>query len=127
MQNGLIITGIGNKFWYKDDLFHREDGPAFEGLTGEKEWYKNGSLHRIGGPALESRDGIKEWWVNGKKSRLEGPAVIKINDYEYWFLNGIEYQPEEHPFNIFRSEYNLSDNYNNWPKEMQVLFKLIYG
>jgi hypothetical protein len=32
----------GNKFWYKDGEFHREDGPAMIYVNGFQYWYKNG-------------------------------------------------------------------------------------
>ena len=31
----------GNKFWYKNDLLHREDGPAREYSSGKKEYWYN--------------------------------------------------------------------------------------
>jgi len=41
--------------YYKDKamtVYHRLDGPAFEGV-GRKEWYVNDKLHRLDGPAVE--------------------------------------------------------------------------
>jgi len=32
----------GTRFWYKDLLRHREDGPAVEYPGGYKEWWFNG-------------------------------------------------------------------------------------
>ena len=32
----------GNKIWYKNGLWHRENGPAVEFRNGDKAWYKNG-------------------------------------------------------------------------------------
>ena len=50
MKNGLIIE-YGNKYWYKDDLLHREgDLPAIEYSNGTKYWYsfdKNGKITDI--------------------------------------------------------------------------------
>ena len=31
-----------DKFWYLNDNRHREDGPAFEGASGDKAWYLDG-------------------------------------------------------------------------------------
>ena len=31
---------------------------------GNKRWYLNGVYHREDGPAMEFADGHKEWWVN---------------------------------------------------------------
>ena len=62
MKNGLVIDERGNKYWYKDDEFHREDGPASESADGTKYWYLNGRRHREDGPAVEFPDGTKRWW-----------------------------------------------------------------
>jgi len=35
----------GNKFWYLNGEFHREDGPAIEYANGNKYWYLNGKRH----------------------------------------------------------------------------------
>lgn len=57
----------GDKSWYLNDKFHREDGPALEGVDGIKEWYLNGQRHRADGPAVEYAYGAKEWFRNGKR------------------------------------------------------------
>jgi hypothetical protein len=72
-------------------------------------------------------------------SRLTGPAVLVFitqeqryrYDYpdnhkfdEYWYLNGVYTYASEHPFNIFRKQYGLSKDYETWPDDMKVLFKL---
>ena len=66
--------------WDKDDLFHREDGPAIEGLDsrGMKAWYKNGVLHNENGPAVANANGRKEWWVEGVKLTEE-----EFDDYVF--------------------------------------------
>lgn len=53
MKNGLIVDKYGNKFYYKNDLFHREDGPALDYVNGTKKWFQNGKKHRLDGPAIE--------------------------------------------------------------------------
>ncbi len=148
-DESLIQDAIGNKCWYKNNRLHRVNGPAVEKKNGDKEWYLNGKRHREDGPALiypdlievwyfndkEHRldgpakiwaDGTKEWWVNGKLHRLEGPACY-YEDSERWYIRSIKYEPNEHPFNIFRTQYNLSNKYEEWSNEYKVLFKLIYG
>ena len=43
MKNGLIIGKFGDKRWYKDDKYHREDGPAIEGNKQVPDrWYLEG-------------------------------------------------------------------------------------
>ena len=82
MKNGSIRNKRGDEFWYKDDNFHREDGPAVEYADGDKEWYQNNKLHREDGPAVEYVNGRKEWWINGKKivcnSQEEFDKIIKL-------------------------------------------------
>ena len=34
----------GDKYWYRNDQLHREDGPAVERADGDKEWWLNGQL-----------------------------------------------------------------------------------
>ena len=55
----------GDKFYYLNNLLHRDDGPAIELANGTKCWYKNGQRHRIDGPAIEHYNGNKEWHLNG--------------------------------------------------------------
>ena len=40
----LILTELpnGDKHWYLNDKFHREDGPAIEYINEYKEWWLNG-------------------------------------------------------------------------------------
>ena len=35
------VSASGNKFWYLNGKWHREDGPAIEHASGGKEWYLN--------------------------------------------------------------------------------------
>lgn len=50
--------------WYRDDVLHRDDGPAIEYKNGDGEWYQNGKRHREDGPAMDISN-HKEWWING--------------------------------------------------------------
>lgn len=34
--NLLILNDNGNKFYYKDNLLHREDGPTIEYVNGDR-------------------------------------------------------------------------------------------
>ena len=86
----------GDKFWYLNGKFHREDGPAVEYANGSKYWYLNGNIHREDGPAVEHANGDKEWYLNGKRHREDGPAVEYTNGYKSWWLNGKEYSETEY-------------------------------
>ena len=57
----------GNKYWYINGKWHREDGPAIEWANGDKCWYINGKLHREDGPAVEHANGDKFWYIQGNK------------------------------------------------------------
>jgi hypothetical protein len=61
----LKITSGGSKRWLFNGVYHREDGPAFEGIDGRKSWWLNGKRHRVDGPACEFVDGTKYWYLNG--------------------------------------------------------------
>jgi hypothetical protein len=75
--------------WYNSkDQYHREDGPAYEGASGDKEWYINGKLHREDGPAIEYASGYKEWLINGQLHREDGPAIEYASGARLWYING---------------------------------------
>jgi len=85
MRNGLIIDEDGDKHWYKNNLLHREDGPAVERANGLKFWYLKGKLHREDGPALEYFNGDKAWYYQGQKiecsSQQEFERLIKLRAF----------------------------------------------
>jgi hypothetical protein len=66
-EDGLTIEAYGDKCWYKNNVYHREDGPACEWTDGTKEWWINGKPHREDGPAYEGADGRQAWFINGKQ------------------------------------------------------------
>jgi len=57
----------GEKSWYLNGKYHREDGPALEWANGDKEWFLNGKLHREDGPAVEYANGSKSWYLSGER------------------------------------------------------------
>jgi hypothetical protein len=89
-KNGKIIDKNGNSFWYKDNVLHREDGPACEFANGAKYYYKYGQWHREGGPACEFEDGAKYWCKEGNFHREDGPALEAANGDKYWHFNDKE-------------------------------------
>jgi len=62
---------------------------------GSKWWYKNGVRHKIDGPAIVWLNGSKEWWINGKRHREDGPAVERNNGYKQWWITGTQYTEAE--------------------------------
>ena len=85
MRNGLIEYTNGNKYWYKEDVIHREDGPAIEYPNGDKCWYKEGLLHRNDGPAVEYADGDKRWFLYNElikvSSQEEFDKLLKLKAF----------------------------------------------
>ena len=74
------------RYWYLNDKYHREDGPAIEYADGDRVWYLNGKLHREDGPAVEWADGTKEWYLNGKRHRDDGlPAIEYADGGRVWY------------------------------------------
>ena len=104
----------GIKYWYKEGLWHREDGPAIEGIGGHKEWYKEGKCHRLDGPAVERQDGSKFWYKNDNLHREDGPAVEKSNGDKEWWIEG-----KLHRLDGPAREY--SDGHKEWWNEGKKL------
>ena len=113
------FTGVaewpdGTKYWYKEGLWHREDGPAIAGIGGHKEWYKEGKCHRLDGPAVERQDGSKFWYKNDNLHREDGPAVEKSNGDKEWWIEG-----KLHRLDGPAREY--SDGHKEWWNEGKKL------
>ena len=73
----MEIDEYGNKCWFLNGKYHREDGPAVELYGGNKQWYLNGNLHREDGPAIEHYDGSKSWFLNDEFIVSTGPDIEK--------------------------------------------------
>lgn len=79
MKNGKYVEK-GRISYYKDNLLHRDDGPAIEFLDGYKIWFSNGNKHREDGPAVEFPDGRTTWYLNGiNYSEVEFQLMQKKN------------------------------------------------
>jgi len=76
----------GARRWYnRQDLLHRKDGPAVEYANGTCEWWVNGMLHRADGPAVESANGTRMWYLNDLRHREDGPAVEWYDGTRAWY------------------------------------------
>ena len=76
-RTGCVLSPNGDKHFYKEDLLHREDGPAIEFASGEKHWYYENRFHRLDGPAVEYANGKVEYYLEGKKySYTEWYAIL---------------------------------------------------
>jgi hypothetical protein len=95
MKNGLIINDYGTKFYYLNDLLHREDGPAFERTDGCKVYYINGIHHREDGPAVEYPNGDRSYWVNGRLFSEENywKEIERIKSLNF-ILSSIKKEPK---------------------------------
>ena len=109
-EDGTVVYYIGDR---RDNIFHREDGPAIKSPNGDEEWYYEGVRHRDGGPAVKdrwgeywfsnglvhrdgapavirkSRDGLtSEYWNYGQLHREDGPAIVRADGAKEWYLFG---------------------------------------
>jgi len=99
LRNGRIVSDDNYKEeWYKDDVLHREDGPAvtyFLPSHTESFWLVNGKVHREGGPAYIDSKGMMMWYKNGHWHREDGPAVIRENGMKIWAFEGATLTKED--------------------------------
>ncbi len=68
----LIFFNFSNKYWkylYLNNKkqYHRLDGPTAENIKGCQWWYKNDMLHRNNGPAYCEQNGKYHYWLNNQK------------------------------------------------------------
>lgn len=99
-----------------------------EWSNGSKVWYKEEKFHRDNGPAIEWDNGFREWWLEGKLHREDGPAIEYYSEYEHedhadyreWYLKGKNYSNSW----LFRDEFILSEEpHPKYPKIL--LFKIL--
>lgn len=95
-RTGVVVKENGDKYWYKNYMRYREDGPAIEYANGSKSWYMNDKFHREDGPAFEGVDGETLWYRHGDLHREDGPAVEwKDGHHEEYWLHGRKLTQEE--------------------------------
>lgn len=94
-RNGLVKHPNGDKRWYRDGKWHRDDGPAIEYANGDKCWYRDGKLHRDDGPAMECANGDKYWCRDDERHRDSGPAVEFHDGRKEWWQSGTQISKEE--------------------------------
>ena len=86
-MNSILVTECnGDKAWYLNGKFHREDGPAVEHANGNKYWCLDGKLHRTDGPAVEYANGFKYWFLDGKQLTKEEFFMLKFINIENLFI-----------------------------------------
>lgn len=77
------ISGENSRYWYKDNLLHREKGPASD-TPSQKTWHRKGEFYREGDQPsviIKTADYICLLWQDGDDlHRSEGkPALIQCN------------------------------------------------
>ncbi|MFW5794453.1 MAG: hypothetical protein ACOCV1_03110 [Bacillota bacterium] len=91
-EMGMLVLGFScfsysNKaiYYLKDNLYHRQNGPAIIRSDGWLTWYFNGKKHRENGPAeyLIGDSFFSSWFINGCRIDKE----VFINNNEVIILN----------------------------------------
>lgn len=125
IKNNMMIREFdnGDKIYYKDDCFHRIDGPAIITKT-YNAWYFNGTLHRLKEPALTYENGRKEWFFYGKRHNDYGPALIYEDGKQEWYING-ELRNDHGPARIYAN--NTKEWYFNGELHREDGPAIIYG
>jgi hypothetical protein len=126
-----IVENEDGVFYYKNGLYHREDGPAcLWTFDGQESWYRNGVRHRVEGPALysDSDPETEAWFFSGKYHNETGPAIVyskkamKMMEQEdippAWYIHGVDITNE---VNQWLQENDITLPLND---EQKILFKL---
>lgn len=72
--------------YFKDEKYHREDGPAIEKPNGDKVWFYEGNLHREDGPAviIKKDDEICfYWYIHGDLKTQEEFAIWQLENNKH--------------------------------------------
>ena len=81
MKNGKYIECDGEVTrYYKNDEYHREDGPAIEWISGSQYWFRDGKRHRLGGPAISHKlhTRFDLYWIDGESFTEQEFIKFKI-------------------------------------------------
>lgn len=112
-----ILCVSGREEWYWEGKLHRNDGPAVITSGVMEAWYILGNLHRVGGPAFTHHNGEQAWYQHGRRHRTDGPAVIHANgDYGLWYVGGVRMRN----FKAFQTALLCND-------EHIIMLRLKYG
>jgi hypothetical protein len=74
--------------WTRDEIAHRNGGPAVIYIDGTQIWCQHGKLHRDDGPVVIYPDGTLCWYQYGKPHRDGEPAVIYPDGTQIWYQHG---------------------------------------
>jgi hypothetical protein len=86
------VTISGHEAFYRNDKFHRLDGPAVIYPEGSLFWFFEGKLHREGGPAVIIANGERSqrWYVHGQCHREDGPAYTDRYGTQLFYLYNMQ-------------------------------------
>ncbi len=104
-EGPALIEDKGGWGYYRDDMLHRENGPARYVISkhgvmrGKRyQWFVNGNIHREDGPASTIHDYDTDeviadiWFLNNTYHCSDGPAVRNYRTGVYeWYVNGVEH------------------------------------
>ncbi len=110
------IGANGTKAWYRDDVLHREEGPAIEYADGSTAWFWDGKLHREKGPAIKYVNGSEMWYWDGKLHNENGPAIIDVpGRREKWYWDGKLHRKDAPAIIIYNSDHH--HHLDEWDKD----------
>jgi len=87
---GIAEYESGNKYWYKEDLLHRIDGPAIEYSDGRKEWYIDGEQFNSYSLNFLILDSLYLGTEKGKYDLLWLRFFTEEGIKEFPFISGME-------------------------------------
>lgn len=86
----IIERDDGSKYYFLNNLKHREDGPAEILANGNITYFYKGEVHREDGPAVIFKNGYKEWRQHNELHREDGPAVENTDGSFEFYKKGMK-------------------------------------
>ncbi len=72
------------RHYIKNGKHHRDDDPAFYGVSGERKWFQEGKLDRRDGKCASYQEGDEdngEFWINGHQRWKNGKKDFSDLDF----------------------------------------------
>lgn len=111
--------------WYKDDCFHREDGPAViwyreNGNKSKEFWYRDGKFHRDG-----DEPAVVHYYENGnmKKARWMTNGVEDKEEVDYWSDGTVKPPGEDERLERIDRKYEREARFLNSRKYMPPTYR----
>lgn len=99
----LAISPRGIKCWFRDNKFHRTNGPARIWPIDNVEYWVNGELlnenereymHKTNIKLEISMWGLRTWWKQRLLHRHNHAAIIWSNGDSDWYVNGKKHRTD---------------------------------